>query len=72
MPALHDLVPFVQGGPFLALLGYMAWDKLQQRAADQERANVQREIDRDRIETDRRLAGTLAVLAERIGASRHV
>ena len=55
----HDLLQLIQAGPWVTLIGYMVWDKTQDR-----------KLARERIGTDLEVARALANLAARIDGMR--
>lgn len=55
-----EILQLVQAGPWITLIGYMIWDKTQDR-----------KLGRDRISTDVEVARSLANLAARIDGMKH-
>lgn len=50
-----DLIQLLQGGPWVSMLGFMIWDRTQQR-----------KLDRERIEADLQAARAMTNLAAEI------
>lgn len=67
---LQELVQLAQGGPFLALLAFMIWDKTAERKATREREDAALLLAKERIQTDLEVARSMTALAVRIEGLR--
>ena len=66
----QDLVTLAQGGPFLALLAFMIFDKQQERKATKERDDATNSLAQERIKTDLEIARSMTALAAKIEGMR--
>ena len=66
----QEMIQLAQGGPFLALLAFMIWDKTQERKASKERDDAHLMLAKERIQTDLEVALSMTALAAKIEGLR--